>query len=63
MKGGAFVNLQLLDHLIISAVGYFSFLDEGLLGLREDAECNMRHNLFTGDLQSSMRKISAFAEI
>ncbi len=33
MKGSEFVNLKLLDHLIISEEGYFSFLDEGMLGI------------------------------
>jgi hypothetical protein len=30
MKGSEFVNLRLLDHLIISEEGYFSFMDEGI---------------------------------
>ncbi|MET0466296.1 MAG: JAB domain-containing protein [Chitinophagaceae bacterium] len=30
MHGSDFVTLRLLDHLIISEEGYFSFLDEGL---------------------------------
>lgn len=33
MKGGKFVHLRLLDHLIISEEGYFSFLDEGMFEL------------------------------
>jgi DNA repair protein RadC len=30
MKGSEFLNLRLLDHLIISEEGYFSFMDEGI---------------------------------
>lgn len=29
--GGAFLNIKLLDHIIITSEGYFSFADEGLL--------------------------------
>jgi DNA repair protein RadC len=30
IRGSEFVNLRLLDHLIISEEGYFSFMDEGM---------------------------------
>jgi len=40
MKGSEFVNLRLLDHLVISEEGFFSFLDEGLFELL-NAETSM----------------------
>ncbi|MCB0801284.1 MAG: hypothetical protein KDB91_12335, partial [Bacteroidales bacterium] len=30
-KGGEFLDLPILDHLIISAEGYYSYADEGKL--------------------------------
>ncbi|MET0462875.1 MAG: JAB domain-containing protein [Chitinophagaceae bacterium] len=33
MKGSDFLNLRLLDHLIISVEGYFSFMDKGVFEL------------------------------
>lgn len=30
-EGGKFLELQLLDHVIISSEGYYSFADEGLV--------------------------------
>ncbi|PZR27330.1 MAG: hypothetical protein DI535_10920 [Citrobacter freundii] len=37
MKESELVNLRLLDHLIISEEGYFSFMDEGMIALLDDA--------------------------
>ena len=30
-EGGKFLEIQLLDHLIITSEGYYSFADEGLI--------------------------------
>jgi DNA repair protein RadC len=30
-KGGEFLDIKLLDHIIISTEGYYSFADEGVL--------------------------------
>jgi DNA repair protein RadC len=46
MKGSEFVNLRLLDHLIISEEGYFSFLDEGLFEVLNAATSMMFKKVF-----------------
>ncbi|VFN07822.1 MAG: DNA repair protein RadC [Candidatus Kentron sp. G] len=38
MKGGELLGIKILDHLIISENGYFSFLEEGLMGYVEPEE-------------------------
>ena len=38
MKGGELLGIKILDHLIISENGYFSFLEEGLMGYVEPKE-------------------------
>ena len=38
MKGGELLGIEILDHLIISENGYFSFLEEGLMGYVEPGE-------------------------
>nr|VFJ76161.1 MAG: DNA repair protein RadC [Candidatus Kentron sp. FM] len=38
MKGGELLGIEILDHLIISENGYFSFLEEGLMGYAEPEE-------------------------
>jgi DNA repair protein RadC len=30
-EGGALIDINVLDHLIVSERGYFSFADEGML--------------------------------
>nr|VFK52418.1 MAG: RadC-like JAB domain-containing protein [Candidatus Kentron sp. TUN]VFK52942.1 MAG: RadC-like JAB domain-containing protein [Candidatus Kentron sp. TUN] len=38
IEGGKLLNIQVLDHLIISEDGYFSFLEEGLIEMEENGE-------------------------
>lgn len=47
MKGSEFINLRLLDHLIISEEVYFSFLDEGLFEVLKAEELMMFKNVVT----------------
>jgi hypothetical protein len=46
MKRSEFVNLRLLDHLIISEEGYFSFLDEEVFELLNAETSMMFKNVF-----------------
>jgi hypothetical protein len=49
LKGSEFVNLRLLDHLIISEEGYFSFLDEGMFTVLAEKNSTLINELIVAE--------------